>query len=162
MVYRYRATLPKYKSFLREYDIKSETSLYKLHDFLQNDLGFSPDQMVLFRGLDEDGVVMHQYGLFDLGDGSMDNVSLEKTLQRGEVSLQYVYNLQQNLHIVLTFVSEEEYLPKESYPRLLVEKGPNPDQFSAVYEDFASFSDEPTGDDEEFFDDEEGGDSDEY
>ena len=60
MIYKYRATLPKYKSFLREYDIKSETSLYKLHDFLQNDLGFSPDQMVLFRGLDEDGVVMHQ------------------------------------------------------------------------------------------------------
>ncbi len=161
MVYKYRASLPKYKSFLREYDIKSETSLYKLHDFLQNDLGFAPDQMVIFRGVDEDGVVMHQYGLFDLGDGSMDNISLEKTLQRGEVSLQYVYNIQQNLHIVLTFVSEAEYLPKESYPRLLVEKGPNPDQFSAAYDDFGSFSPEASEDDE-IYDEDEGGDSDEY
>mgnify|MGYP003457171176 CR=1 FL=1 len=139
MVYKYRATLPKHKSFLREYDIKGETSLFKLHEFLQNDLGFSPDQMVLFKGVDEDGVVLRKYGLFDLGDGSMDRVSLEKTLSRGEVALHYVYNLQQNLYIVLTFVSESEFLIKESYPRLLVEKGRNPDQFSAEYDDFGSF-----------------------
>lgn len=160
MVYKYRATLPKHKAFLREYDIKGETKLYKLHDFLQNDLGFSPDQMVMFRGVDEDGVVLRKYGLFDLGDGSMDTVTLEKTIQRGEVSLQYVYNLQQNLYIVLTFVSEAEYLPKESYPRLLVEKGRNPDQFSAAYEDFGDFTEEPS--DEELYEDEAGSDSDEY
>lgn len=159
MVYKYRATLPKYKSFLREYDIKAQTSLYRLHEFLQNDLGFSPDQMVLFRGLDEDGVVLHQYGLFDLGDGSMDNVTLEKTLERGEVSLQYVYNLQLNLHIVLTFVSEAEFLIKESYPRLLVEKGRNPDQFSASYEEFGEFSQES---EDEIYDESSDIDSDEY
>lgn len=162
MVYKYRATLPKHKSFLREYDIKAETKLYKLHDFLQNDLGFSPDQMVLFRGLDEDGVVLHQYGLFDLGDGSMDTVTLEKTLQRGEVALQYVYNLQQNLYILLTYVSEAEFLIKESYPRLLVEKGRNPNQFSSVYEDFGSFSDDESKEDDALFDADEGVDSDEY
>jgi len=159
-VYKYRATLPKHKSFLREYDIKAETKLYKLHDFLQNDLGFSPDQMVLFRGVDKDGVVLHQYGLFDLGDGSMDNVTLEKTLSRGEESLQYVYNLQSNLYIVLTFVSEAEFMVKESYPRLLVEKGRNPDQFSSVYEDFGDFSEELEED--VAFEDEDGMDSDEY
>lgn len=159
MVYKYRATLPKHKSFLREYDIKAQMSLYRLHEFLQNDLGFSPDQMVLFRGLDEDGVVLHQYGLFDLGDGSMDNVTLEKTLQRGEVSLQYVYNLQLNLHIVLTFVSEAEFLIKESYPRLLVEKGRNPDQFSASYEEFGEFSQES---EDEIYDESSDIDSDEY
>lgn len=160
MVYKYRATLPKYKSFLREYDIKAEFTLYKLHDFLQNDLGFSPDQMVMFRGVDEDGVVLRKYGLFDLGDGSMDTVTLEKTLQRGEVALHYVYNLQLNLYIVLTFVSETEFIIKESYPRLLVEKGRNPDQFSASYDDFGSFNDDSS--DEEFYEDESGSDSDEY
>jgi hypothetical protein len=164
MVYKYTATLPKYKSFLREYDIKKETKLYKLHTFLQNDLGFSPDQMALFRGVDKDGVVLRKYGLFDLGDGSMDTVTLEDTLKRGEVSLQYVYNIQMNLYIVLTFVSEERLVIKESYPRLMVEKGPNPDQFSASYEDFGGFSsDDEDGDfedDQELYDD--GTDSDEY
>lgn len=161
MVYKYRATLPKHKSFLREYDIKAETKLYKLHDFLQNDLGFSPDQMVLFRGVDKDGVVTRQYGLFDLGDGSMDTVTLEKTLERGEVMLQYVYNLQKNLYILLTYVSEAEFRIKESYPLLLVEKGRNPDQFSSVYEDFGDFI-EDSKEDDAIFDENEGADSDEY
>lgn len=159
MILKYRATLPKHKSFLREYDIKGESTLFKLHDFLQNDLGFSPDQMVLFRGVDKDGVVLRKYGLFDLGDGSMDTVTLEKTLNRGEEVLQYVYNIQQNLYIQLTFVSEAEFIVKESYPRLLVEKGRNPDQFSAAYEDFGDFEEMDEFKDNESFDE---GKDDEY
>ena len=50
---------------MREYEIKGETSLYKLHDFLQNDFDFAPDQMVAFRGLDEKGKFRSEYGLFD-------------------------------------------------------------------------------------------------
>jgi hypothetical protein len=53
MVYKYKASIPGSKVFMREYEIKGDTSLYKLHDFLVNDLDFSPDQMVAFRGLDE-------------------------------------------------------------------------------------------------------------
>lgn len=159
MILKYRATLPKHKSFLREYDIKGESTLFKLHDFLQNDLGFSPDQMVLFRGVDKDGVVLRKYGLFDLGDGSMDTVTLEKTLSRGEEVLQYVYNIQLNLYIQLTFVSEADFLVKESYPRLLVEKGRNPDQFSAVYEDFGDFEEMEEFKDNDSFDE---GKDDEY
>lgn len=159
MILKYRATLPKHKSFLREYDIKGESTLFKLHDFLQNDLGFSPDQMVMFRGVDKDGVVLRKYGLFDLGDGSMDTVTLEKTLGRGEEILHYVYNIRQNLYIQLAFVSEAEFLVKESYPRLLVEKGRNPDQFSAVYEDFGDFEEMDEFKDNESFDE---GKDDEY
>ena len=43
---------------MREYEVKGETSLYKLHDFLQNDFDFSPDQMVAFRGYDESTVCL--------------------------------------------------------------------------------------------------------
>lgn len=136
MIYKYRVTLPNNKFFLREYEVKSEMKLFRLHEFLQNDLGFAPDQMVLFEGVDKDGVVLHEYGLFDMGDGSMDTVTVEKTMNRGEVVLHYVYNLSKNLFLILTFVSEEEFIVRESYPRMMAEKGRNPDQFSSHYDDF--------------------------
>lgn len=136
MIYKYKVTLPGNKFFLREYEVKSDMRLYKLHEFLQNDLAFAPDQMVIFEGVDKNGAVLHEYGLFDMGDGSMDTVTIEKTIQRGESVLHYVYNLNKNLFLILTFVSEEEFIPRESYPRMMAEKGRNPDQFSSRYEDF--------------------------
>ncbi|NTU96147.1 MAG: hypothetical protein HGA52_08880, partial [Bacteroidales bacterium] len=76
MVYRFKATIDGNKIFMREYEVKGETSLYSFHRFLQNDLGFAPDQIVLFRGLSKDNKVKTEYGLFDMGDGPMDKVSV--------------------------------------------------------------------------------------
>jgi hypothetical protein len=129
MVYRFRATMPNNKSFLREYDIKPDMKLYKFHDFLQNDLQFAHDQMVLFEGVDDKGKLRSEYGLFDMGDGSMDTVTFEKCISKGEISLRYVFDLAKNRFILFTLLSEEETLPRESYPRVVMEKGANPDQF---------------------------------
>lgn len=139
MIYKYKATIPASKVFLREYEIKGETSLYALHDFLLNDLCFAPDQMVMFRGLDEKENVKSEYGLFDMGDGPMDSVSLEKTLARGEEILLYVYDIHKDKYIKLTFMGECDPVFRASYPRLTAEKGRNPDQFSNTYDDFDQF-----------------------
>lgn len=135
MIYRYKATIPGSKTFFREYEVRSEMKLFKLHDFLQNDLGFAPDQMVIFQGVDSSGRLSREYGLFDMGDGSMDSVSIEKTFSRGEKTLRYLYNLSKGTYLELTFLSEGEYNPRASYPRLVAEKGHNPEQFSSKYED---------------------------
>lgn len=163
MVYKYKATLPDNKIFLREYEIQSDTNLYKLHEYLENDLGFSPDQMVVFQGIDTKGKVVREYGLFDSGDGSMDSITLKSSLSKGDVVLRYLYNLIRNRYIVLTFISIEEEISRVSYPRLVKEKGPNPDQFSDKYEDFGELDDEKhqtlsskfDGQDEEVYDDDE-------
>ncbi|MDD4639128.1 MAG: hypothetical protein PHT63_05165, partial [Bacteroidales bacterium] len=55
---------------------------------------------------------------------------------RKEVKLQYVYDLFSGRFLTLEFVSEEEDLPRRSYPRLIAERGKNPDQFSDNYDDF--------------------------
>jgi hypothetical protein len=47
MLYRYKASITGNKIFMREYEALSDTSLYAFHLFLQNDLGFAPDQLVL-------------------------------------------------------------------------------------------------------------------
>ncbi len=136
MVYKYKASIAGNRIFMREYEIRPETTLYALHIYLQNDLGFAPDQMVMFRGVDAKDKVRSEYGLFDLGDGPMDKVSLKITHSRKEVKLQYVYDLFSGRFLTLEFVSEEEDLPRRSYPRLIAERGKNPDQFSDNYDDF--------------------------
>lgn len=139
MLLKYKATVPGNKAFLREYEIRSEMKLYKLHEFLRFDLGFAPDQMVVFEALDQDGVLCSEYGLFDMGDGSMDSVSLEKTLERGETVLNYVFDLNSGRYLQLTYLSEAEELPWASYPRTVLEKGVAPSQFAADEEDFGDF-----------------------
>lgn len=136
MVYRYKATITGNKIFLREYEIRGNTSLYSLHLFLQDDLGFAPDQIVMFKGLDKNNKIKGEYGLFDLGDGTMDSISLEKAISSGQSTLLYVYDTFKNRAITLELQSREEELSRRSYPRLIAEKGKNPDQFSDNYDDF--------------------------
>ena len=156
MVYKYKASIPGSKVFMREYEIKGDTSLYRLHDFLVNDLDFSPDQMVAFRGLDEGEELRSEYGLFDMGDGSMDMVTVSGTITKGEVNLLYVFDLRKDRVIKLSLMGEVEESRRASYPRLVAEKGRNPEQFANGYDDFDQYS-EPVddgADEPSFMDDE--------
>lgn len=143
MIYKYRASIPGSKVFMREYEIKGETTLYKLHEFLVNDLDFSPDQMVAFRGLSPEGKVMSEYGLFDMGDGSMDMITIEKTVGKGEQDILYVFDMRRDRIIKLSLVGEVDQVPRASYPRLVAEKGRNPDQFAKGYDDMDQYSGVP-------------------
>ena len=66
----------------------------------------------------------------------MDSISLEKVIGKGEVKLQYVYDIYKDKAIILELLSTEEESPRRSYPRLVAEKGRNPEQFSDNYDDF--------------------------
>jgi hypothetical protein len=138
-VYKYRASIPGSKVFMREYEIKGGTSLYDLHEYLLSDLGFSPDQMVIFRGLDASDRVRSEYGLFDMGDGSMDEISVGDLLEKKETALLYVFDLHKDRCIKLVFEGEVNESPRASYPRLVAEKGRNPEQFAKGYDDFDQF-----------------------
>ena len=162
-VYRYRASIPGSKVFMREYEIKDNISLYDLHEFLLNDMGFAPDQMVVFRGLDAADKVKSEYGLFDMGDGAMDEVCIEDVKAKGEVSILYVFDLHKDRYIKLALETEVEESHRASYPRLIAEKGRNPEQFAKGYDDFDQFV-EPVDDggDESVVDDEELPEGEEY
>ena len=136
MIHRLKATIDGNKIFMREYEVKGESSLYSFHLFLQNDLGFAPDQMVLFRGLSKTNKQICEFGLFDMGDGTMDKVSVEMAFARGAEFLIYVYNPFKGKGMKLELIGKEEPLSRRSYPRLVAERGRNPDQFSDEYDDF--------------------------
>ncbi len=142
MILRYKASIPGNKLFYREYEFRGEMKLFALNTFLQNELGFAPDQMIVFESIDATDKVIHEYGLFDisgLSSETIDTVTIEKTLARKERLLRYVYNLTHHRFILLEYLSEEEETPRASYPRVIQEKGPNPDQFSDKYDDFPEY-----------------------
>ena len=135
MVYQFRATIPESKIFFRVYEIKGEMTLFKFNSFIVDDLGFSPDQMVLYEGYDEAGKLCSEYGLIDLGDGAMDTVTFDSVVQRGETELHYLFDLRNDRYIRLVLEGEAPYSPLRVYPCLVDETGQNPDQFRARYEE---------------------------
>ena len=118
--------------------------------------------MTVFDTFSATGKPKRRIGLFDFGDGSMDMITIENTVSKEETVLRYVYNLNLHLALELNLEGEQEYNRRYSYPMLVAEKGRNPDQFSAVYEDYEEFSDKRSSridtssdsEDESFEDDE--------
>jgi len=128
MIHQYKAGLPNCKTFVRVYQAKASTTLYALHLFLQNDLSFAPDQQVVFRTVDNMGKSM-EYGLFDMGNGSMDQVRLESLHQKGILTIHYVFDIFNGRYLILQFEKMAEEMPRKVYPRTIMEQGGDPDQF---------------------------------
>ncbi len=145
MICRFKASLPNSKVFMREYEVKPEITLYEFHEFLLNDLSFSPDQMVIFRGRNAAGKIASEYGLFDMGDGAMDEVTVGDLLKKEENVLEYAFDLFKDRYIILSYLGEGEYMPRNSYPRLVAEKGRNPDQFIRGADDYDAYETALTG-----------------
>ena len=135
MVYQFRATIPESKIFSRVYEIKGDMTLFRFNNFITDNLGFSPDQMVMFEGYDAAGSLCGEYGLFDMGDGAMDTVTFDRIVARGETELHYLFDLRNERYIRLTLEGEVPYAPMRAYPALVEEKGQNPDQFRLRYEE---------------------------
>ena len=164
MIYRFRATIPESKVFFRIYEVVPDMNLYAFHNFIMADLGFAPDQMVFFEAYDRNGRMTGQYALFNLGDGAMDQTTFADVIAKEQCVLHYVFDMRSGRNVRLEFEGEDEYSPRVDYPCKVDEKGVNPDQFSAKYEDAEpvslapsktrSHSDEDL-DDEDFDDDDE-------
>lgn len=159
MLYALKVTLPESKVFFRTYAVKGEINLYALHSFICGNLGFDTNQMVFFNGYDENGVKKGSYGLFDMGNGSMDQVTLTQLLARGEKTIRYFFDMRRKRY----FIIEVEGVlgdPRQAAMALIDGKGDDPEQFAEKYVDPEVVAPRTpvTGDvddDEDFDDDEE-------
>ncbi len=142
MILRYKITFPSNKVFFREYELNGEMTLFALNKFLTNDLDFAPDQMTAFRGYGQDGKLKAMWGMFDFGSGTIDGVSLQKTLECGARTLHYVFDINSNKYMVLSLIGEVEKIFHISYPRLVAEKGRIPGQFDSKFDDLDNLTPE--------------------
>lgn len=136
MIVTIKASLPGIKVFMREYQVDAKMSLYRLHEFLSRDLRFAPDQMTLFESLDRAGKVSRTFGLFDMGDGSMDRITIENLISEEETQVRYIYNIDRDFTMLLVIDGEVAFDKRAVYPMKVAEKGADPDQFSDHYDDF--------------------------
>ena len=159
MVLKYRASLPGIKGFARVYEVKDCTTLYSFHKQMRADMDFPQDQMVLFKAFDADGAVKARYGIFDLGAGTIDSVTIGDTIRSGVTSFLYFYDTTNGKSIILTCEGEAEARPDVVYPLLVETKGPNPIEFENGYVAFEDLPDDkkriPTDDDPADDDDDE-------
>ena len=168
MVFKLRVTLSGIKGFYRVYHVNGATTLYTLHKQIRADLEFPQDQLIMFKGLDVEGGVVARWGLFDLGSGTVDQISLEKAVKAGTDSFVYFYDVTNKKSVNILVEGEAEgvkVLP--DFPVLAETKGPNPIEFENGY---VAFEDLPEThrhlpgegeDDDEDFDDEDLGEEEE-
>lgn len=132
MIRTYRVTLAGIKGFYRVYKINSDTTLYKFHRQLQADLEFAADQPILFKGMDEKGEVAARYALIDLGNGAVDDVTIEDTIKAGVTSFFYFYDVKSKKSVIITLEGEPEKGSVDC-PTIVDTKGPNPIEFENGY-----------------------------
>lgn len=156
MTYRFRISLPGIKGFTRVYEVDGHNTLYHLHKQMVADMEFPPDQVVLFKALDIMGNTVGRYATFDLGDGSIEQISIAQVVKKEIVSFTYFYDTINKKSVIITFEGEGE--GSESAPVLVETKGPNPEAFLNGY---VAFEDLPAdkrkkleNPDEDDFDDE--------
>ena len=160
MVFKLRVTLSGIKGFFRVYHVNGATTLYTLHKQIRSDLEFPQDQLIMFKGLDFEGAVVGRWGLFDLGSGTVDQISLEKAVKAGTDSFVYFYDVTNKKSVNIQVEGEAEgvkVLP--DFPVLAETKGPNPIEFENGYVAFEDLPDTQRHlpgeeDDDDDFDDE--------
>lgn len=153
MILKYRVSLPGLKGFARVYEVKDTSSLYSFHKQMRADMDFPQDQLVLFKAFANDGSVSARYGIFDLGSGTIDAVSLGQCHKKGEDKFIYFYDTTNVKSVIVTFEGEAEVRKGVVYPLLVETKGPNPVEFENGYVAFEDLPDDKKNPDNEDFDD---------
>ena len=136
MIFKVKATIPISKVFMREFAVRSDMNLFRFNRYILGELCFSSDQMVIYKAFDDKGNCTGQYGMFDLGDGTVDKVTFADLVAHGQNTIVLVYDLRSNRVINLTIEGELPENPRMSYPAIVGEKGHNPGQFADKYEDY--------------------------
>lgn len=143
MTYQYRVSLKGIKGFFRIYHINSENTLYSFHKQMRTDMEFMQDQLIIFKALNEKGEVVARYGLFDLGDGIVDETTVAQTVKKGIKSFVYFYDVTNKKSVEITFEGVvEDKKVNVTTPTLIDVKGPNPIEFENGYIAFEDLPDD--------------------
>lgn len=139
MVYKFRVTLAGIKGFYRVYEMGGETTLYEFHKQMRADMEFPQDQLIMFKAMDAGLNVIARYGLFDLGGGTVDKVTVAQTVKAGVASFLYFYDVPNRKNVIVTFEGTED--KPDCHPSLVDVKGPNPIEFENGYVAFEDLPD---------------------
>ncbi len=139
MVYQFRVTLAGIKGFFRVYHMDPSYTLYSFHKQMRADMELPQDQLIMFKALGKDGGVIARYGLFDLGSGTVDMVTVDQAVKAGVASFVYFYDVPNRKSLIVTFEEMDE--GTVNAPVIVESKGPNPIEFENGYVAFEDLPD---------------------
>ena len=139
MVYQFRVTLAGIKGFFRVYRMDPSCTLYSFHKQMRADMELPQDQLIMFKALGKDGGVIARYGLFDLGSGTVDMVTVDQAVKAGVASFVYFYDVPNRKSVIVTFEEMDE--GTVNAPVIVESKGPNPIEFENGYVAFEDLPD---------------------
>ncbi|MBQ2103385.1 MAG: hypothetical protein II479_07465 [Bacteroidales bacterium] len=143
MVLRLTVTLSGIKGFYRVYHVNGDTSLYTFHKQMRADMEFPQDQLIMFKGLAADESVVGRYGLFDLGFGTVDGVTLSDAVGKGITHFVYFYDVMNRKSVNISIDGEVEGARAGvDSPYVVETKGPNPIEFENGYVAYEDLPDE--------------------
>ena len=142
MTYSFRVTLTGIKGFFRVYHLNEDNTLYSFHKQMRSDMEFPQDQLILFKAFDAAGDVVARYGLFDLGNGAVDEITVAMIAKKGIKSFVYFYDVTNKKSVNIEFEGEVEDARPASSPVLFESKGPNPIDFENGYVAFEDLPDD--------------------
>ncbi|MBR3012225.1 MAG: hypothetical protein IKH60_02755 [Bacteroidales bacterium] len=142
MVYSYKVTLTGIKGFHRIYHLSGENTLYTFHKQMRSDMEFPQDQLILFKAFDASGAVVARYGLFDLGNGAVDEITIASVVKKGIKSFVYFYDVTNKKSVNISFEGIVEGASERGCPVLADIKGPNPIEFENGYIAFEDLPDD--------------------
>ena len=90
--------------------------------------------------MDTNGNVIGRFGLFDLGDGAADEITIAKSTKDGIVSFVYFYDVTSKKSVNIAFEGEADGTVES--PVVIDSKGPNPVEFENGYVAFEDLPDE--------------------
>jgi hypothetical protein len=142
MVYSFKVTLTGIKGFHRIYHLSGDNTLYTFHKQMRSDMEFPQDQLILFKAFDASGAVVARYGLFDLGNGAVDDMTVADVVKKGIKSFVYFYDVTNKKSVNISYEGPVEGASERSCPLLADIKGPNPIEFENGYIAFEDLPDD--------------------
>ncbi len=142
MVYSFKVTLTGIKGFYRIYHLSGDNTLYTFHKQMRSDMEFPQDQLILFKAFDSLGAVVARYGLFDLGNGAVDDVTVSDVVKKGIKSFVYFYDVTNKKSVNISYEGPVEGASEKGCPLLADIKGPNPIEFENGYIAFEDLPDD--------------------
>jgi hypothetical protein len=129
-IYKYKLTIENDRNFVRECEIEEDSTLYDLHRYIQKELDFDDAQLAVFFISNLQWERIQSIPIFDLGNGSMDSITIGDLVNDEKNNLLYVFDVYNNRQLKVEFMFEVEETRRTTYPRTVAGKGNPPNQFA--------------------------------
>lgn len=147
MIYRFRIVLDVLDDVFRDIEVRENNTLEDLHNAITQAFGFDGTEMASFYLSDDKWNQGEEFGLFEVGDPSidpvrmMDETCLNDILSREQTKMIYVYDFLNMWTFYVELAEITEPIDGTDYPNLLYAHGELPESppdknFEAEEDDF--------------------------